>query len=662
MKMEKFTSVIFTLCIAAASVSAQKYASKSKPVEWEDNPKVHPVPPAHGDEPAIWLLNDINLDYRYEGRDINVYYTLHRIIKALDYKGIEMYNKIEISVGSNTRVPLIKARTILPNGKVIEVAKDMMKVTKNEYGQHKVVIAMEGVEKNAEIELLLKEIKPLSLFGGEYFQYTVPVMNTRFELSYPKDLVFEMKGFNGFPESSDALVNNRRHIKVEMDEIPALHTEPHSFYDLYRMRAEYRISYLTDDEEKKRLYTWDNLGRKIYDNNYKTTNKEKSAVNRYLSSIGVLANGNEADNIKKIENDIKNNIILGPDLGEENAGVLDSVITKKTATESSYLRLFAACFTQAGIAHEFGIATDRTEHRLDSKFENWGAMENYVFYFPNQKKFLSPTSIYLRYPFVPDALLTNKAVFCTIPPDGVTSSTLTEIKTIPPTAPTESQSNISAEVSFSKNMETHVAAAYTFSGYAALNLRKDFIFQLNDKRKDVVKRVVSFADNKDEIDDFAVSNENVDNYNTNTPLKIHASVHPGRLLETAGNQYLFKIGEILGRQEELYSNKDRKMPVDLPYPKSVSHTITVNIPAGYKIQNPEALRMHADYVDKDLKPVVGFKSDYTIKSDKKGNKLIVTVTEFYSQLHFSVGDYERYRKVVNTAADFNKVTLLMRKG
>lgn len=657
--MKKLSAFVFTFCVAAVSVSAQKSAQKNRPVEWDDKPTVHPVPPSHGDEPAIWLLNDINMDYRFEGRDINVYYTIHRIIKPLDYKGIEMYNKIEIPVARNTRVPLIRARTILPNGKVIEIAKEMMKVTKDEYGRHKIVIAMEGVEKNAEIEVLVKEIRPLSFFGSESFQYPVTVMNTRFEMSYPKDLVFEMKSFNGFPEAHDTLLNNRRHLKIVMDEIPALRHELHSFYDLYRMRAEYRISYFTDDAEKRRLYTWDNLGRTMYNNHYKITDKEKSAVSKYLTSLGVVPRGDEASNIRKIENGIKNNIVLGPGLGQENEDVLDTIITKKTATESGYCKLFAACFAQAGITHEFGLATDRTEHKLDTKFENWGTLDNYVFYFPNLKKFLSPTSIYLRYPFVPDILLTNKAVFCTIPPDGVTIGTVSEIKTITSPASTESQNNISAEVTFSKNMEAHVAATYSYSGYAAVDLRKDLLFEINDKQKDVVKEVVSFADSKEDIETYSVSNENIE---SSTPLKITANVKTNRLLETAGGQYLFKIGEILGKQEQLYNDKDRKMPVDLDYPQSRNHMITINIPAGFRIKNPEALRMHADYVDKDLKPVVSFTSDYTIKPGKNGNKLIVTVTEVYSQLHFPVSDYEKYRKIVNTAADFNKVTLLMTKG
>ena len=70
--------------------------------------------------------------------------------------------------------------------------------------------------------------------------------------------------------------------------------------------------------------------------------------------------------------------------------------------------------------------------------------------------------------------------------------------------------------------------------------------------------------------------------------------------------------------------------------------------------------MHADYVNREITPVISFNSDYTLVPDKKkGDKLVITVTEFYNQIHFSPNDYERYRKVVNTAADFSKVAILL---
>ena len=663
--MKKIITYIALFSLGTAPVSAQKKLNP-KPVysEWETNPMVHPAPPELKYEPAFFVTNEVTLDYRYEGRSINLYYTLHRIIKVLDNKGIEMFNKIIIPVDHNTRVPLIKARTIMPDGRVYEVAKDMMKVTKDETGRHTVVIAMEGVARDAEVEILVKEIRPGSMFGGMAFQFPVPVLNTRFELSSPDEMIFEEKGFNGFPDAESVVENNRRHIFITKSGIPALHPEPHSFYELYQMRAEYRIVSFVDKNEndKRKLFTCDDFGRTLYNNHCKITDKERATVNRYLSDLGVVTNGKEFENIKKIENGIKNNIVQYVYLPEEKAENLDSIIKNKAATEAGFIKLFSACFNQAGVKNELGMTFDRREHTLDSKFENWGNMENYIFYFPDRKKFLSPTNVFTRYPVVPDEVLNTKGVFCTIPPNGITIGGLSEIKTIKPLGVDESRKNITATVNFTPDMDALVDVTYSYSGYPAADLRKQYSLLPPNKVTDWVRKLLPLSERPEDINKYTVTNEGFDNSFTNKPFEIYASLNAPQLVEQAGSRSLFRLGDVIGGQDELYSKKERKLPLDLMYPYSLNRTITINIPKGYKILNPEAIRMDADYVKNDLNPVIGFKSDYVLKTDKKnGDTLVITVNEFYSQIHFSVAEYEQYRKVFNAAADFNKVILVMDK-
>jgi hypothetical protein len=52
-----------------------------------------------------------------------------------------------------------------------------------------------------------------------------------------------------------------------------------------------------------------------------------------------------------------------------------------------------------------------------------------------------------------------------------------------------------------------------------------------------------------------------------------------------------------------------------------------------------------------------FVSNYTLE----GQTLTVTINEYYKQLYAPLERYEDYRKVVNAAADFNKVTLVLEK-
>jgi Domain of Unknown Function with PDB structure (DUF3857) len=633
---------------------------------WTDKPVMHAVPPQYANEPAIILKQEVDLNYKHEGRSTNVYYSLHRIVKVLDEKGIEWFNKISIPVSHNTRVPLIKARTILPDGTVKDIPKEMIKVTRNEYGMNEIVFAMEAVEKNAEIEILVNEIRPFSFAGSITYQFDVPVLDASLTMSYPKYYEFEEKGYNGFPTAQEEMKNNRRHISVSQTDIPALHKEPGSFYDVNCERAEYRMTrYINEndvDTNKSMMYSSDDLAKDIHNDNYKLSEKDRNTINTYLSNLGVRADNTEEQNIRMIENGIKTGIVLYPDMYENDADNLDSIISRKAATETGLVKLFAACFTQAQISHELGMAGNRHETRYDPKFDNWGDLDNYVFYFPNSGKYLAPDAVYYRYPFVPDAYVASKGVFNMIPARGKLTGPMSEIRTIAPRPAAETQGNISALVSFDDDMNANVDISYSYTGYMAVGWRRSLLTETKKDEKDLVADVVTIADKKDDIVKYSISNEAADNFYKNKPLEITATVKANDLMERAGTQYLLKAGELIGPQTQLYSDKERKLPVDLDYPHTQNRTITINLPKGYKVMNPDALVFHAEYVDKDLHPTTTFTSGYTITSDKvNGDKLVITVNEMYAQLHFPVTDYERYRNVVNTAADFNKVVLVLDK-
>src|ERR1035438_10269759 len=102
-----------------------------------------------------------------------MYKTIHRIIKILDEKGIESFNKMTVPVYPGEIMQTIKARTILKNGTVSEVSKEKMKETKGSDGNNELIFAMDGIEKDAEVELLIYYKKSASMFDKETFQFSI---------------------------------------------------------------------------------------------------------------------------------------------------------------------------------------------------------------------------------------------------------------------------------------------------------------------------------------------------------------------------------------------------------------------------------------------------------------------------------------------------------
>lgn len=644
------------LFAATSLITYTTNAQIFKAEDWDAKPQMHTIDTSFIKAEAVIIDQSVKMEVIQDKVNGSyMYRTLHRIVKVQDEKGIEGFNKMSFPTSENVEIVTLKARTILPDGKIFEVTQDKWKRTKDDDGNAELVFAMEGVEKNAEIELLYCYKRPISFFGSETYQYSIPVMHAGFKMISPKSVIYEGKGYNGFPSTRDTLTDDYRMQTAEKWHIPAIKSESYSFYDLNRMRIDYKVSYLPDDKPNVRVFTWQDLVKRLYENNYTFGEKETRAVKKYLDNIGVSENDAEADKIMKIENGIKKDITYYKEIPDPNAWKLDNIINKKSATETGLNRLFAACFQQAGVNAELGITCNRFQATFDNEFENWNLMEDYVFYFPTQKKFLYPTGIYYRYPFVPSSMISNKGVFCKLTTLGDVSNAIADIRTITPRPYTESHHNVDATVTFNADMETKTDIVYSFAGYSAFGVREAALLLPKDKIKEFVKSIVSICDKPEYLLAYSTENEAVENYSTGKPLLIKASISTPQLTEKAGNKYILKVGDIIGRQDEMYQDNERKLPIDVSYPHSLDRTITIMLPAGYKVLNPETININAELKGDDDKLSCAFHSSYTIES----NKLVIKITEFYSQLHHELKDYEAFRKVINASADFNKVNLLL---
>lgn len=127
-------------------------------------------------------------------------------------------------------------------------------------------------------------------------------------------------------------------------------------------------------------------------------------------------------------------------------------------------------------------------------------------------------------------------------------------------------------------------------------------------------------------------------------------------IESAGDIILFKAGELIGPQSEMYQERDRTMQIVNDFNRGYLRKIKVNIPDGYTIQNPEDLVIKEQVFNDDTL-IYNFLSSYTIE----GQFLEIEIDEFYDKLYFPVEKFEAFRKVINTAADWNKIVLVLQQ-
>lgn len=652
------TSLATAIILASLSAAHKASAQMQYPISWEAKPAIHSLPDKWKKHSAVVLSDQRRLEYRQEAdKSLYVYRTFHRVIRLLDDKGVESFNKFTIPIGKDRKMVTLKARTILPGGKVINVEEAAIKQVQGENGMPQYLFAMDGVEKGAEVELLYTERKPFAVFGGETFQTVIPVLNADFSLIAPGHLLFDFAGYNGYPKAEDSTVSSLHFYHSGNKNLDALEEEEYSNADANKQRIDYKLSYVKGEQTSTRRFTWNELVKDVYEKYETFTPKELKLVTKYLATLEIAAEDDDLAKIQKIEQGMKTGINISDDIPDETYEAFDKIIDKKLTTEKGFARLMAACLTVAGVKHEFGLTASRYDHIIDEDLELWSMLGQFVIYFPKQKMYMAPAATTYRAPFVPNGYLGNKGIFCKTTAIGDLTSAIPDIRSITPLPMDKSASGVEADITFNASMVPMVNMTHNYLGFSAVSLRPVFQFVGKDKEKEVITNILGLKSKEEDISDYKIENKGYKAYYKDKPLKINAMMQAPQLMEKAGPKYLFSVGAIIGVQQEMYKDEERKQPIDVNYCHTLPRTINITIPQGYKVANPGSLRIHVTDKNSEGTETMGFVSDYKIN----GDVLTVNINEFYGQLNYPVSEYGIFRKVINAAADFNKVVLIFQK-
>jgi hypothetical protein len=223
--------------------------------------------------------------------------------------------------------------------------------------------------------------------------------------------------------------------------------------------------------------------------------------------------------------------------------------------------------------------------------------------------------------------------------------------------PDQSQSNIEAHIQLTKSLDTLVIDSKQLqTGYFSNTYRRIFNYNSEEDQKDIIKSMVKHNLKTEKILTSEIVNKEFENITENKPFIFHTKVQAAGMVEKAGNRILVKIGEIIGPQVEMYQEKPRMFPVELPFPHILARKITMEIPAGYRVRNPDDLKLKNVFKENN-EVTMGFESGIEIS----GNTLTVNIVEQYRKTFYTIEQYGPFQKIINAAADFNKIVLVLEK-
>ena len=644
-------------CIAISiAVTALSQTSSYTKVTWDAKPAIHTITEKFRDDAAVFVMEKRRSEFVIEKDGFYMYKTTHRIVHVNNDQGIESFNRVYLPFDEGLDMVDVKARTILPNGKIIELDKTNIKDYKDDDGRTYKIFALEGLEKGCEVEYYYTQKKYPDFFGKDVFSFKLPVMRADFELITPQHLVFECKSYNKFPEGRDTVIDEKRYIDIVDTNIPAAEDEKYTMYRANLRRVEYKLCYNLAKNAKERLFTWNEMAKKAFTIYTTITDKESKKVNDLLSDIGINASQPEKDKIMMIENYLKKNFVPREDAVAEDEDLI-KVIKNKVASNKSYNRLFCALFDKANISYQLVLVGNREDYGIDKNFENWDNAENFLFYFPTQKKYLAPTEIVMRYPWIPPNWAGTNGMFCKVTTLGDFKTALAEIKPVALEDYEKNFVNMDMSIEFAKDFDSLLMTVkHSYGGYAVPGYKAPFAFLPADEQTKFLKDLVKAGTNSENIINSSFENKELEQKDPYKPFVINASVRSAGLVEKAGNKIILKIGEMIGEQVQMYDEKPRQSPVELEFPHALIRHIDFEIPEGYTVKNLNDLNMDVSHKENDV-VTMGFVSNYI----QAGNKVKVTIHEDYRNIYYPIEQYETFKKVINASADFNKVVLVLEK-
>lgn len=647
---------VFIFLLSTLSLQSQEFY---KSYDWEAEPLYDTA--EIKDESLVSTKEKISTEFYFtpDGEFVE-YYLEHKVFFLNSDDAIEEYNKVYLPYDSDANLLVNKARVINPQGKIIDLDESkILSATDDETQRTYKYFAFEGIEKGSFIEYMYVVKRSPSYSGRRIsFQDEFTKKNVEFDLFAPSNLVFKFKSYNGLKEvEEDSIIQNKNHWYFKIPKIDKLEEEPQALFGAARQFIIYAIDANTANNTKD-ITSYGSVAQNVNNfYNVELSKKTTNALKKLLKELNLDESSSPDTKIRAIENYIKTNIYT-TEFSNEKLSNLDNIIDEKVASESGTVKLYVAFLNVLDIKYDIILTCSREFMHFDKEFEANIFLQDILLYFPKTKKYLAPNENESRYGFPPGYLTDTYGLFIKQIKVGDFASAVGKIKKIKPIEASKSTDNMIIDVSFDSDdiTQTTIKLKKSMSGYYGMYLHPLMNIIKPDSKTELVESYAKSLNESVTINDSNIENENPELFGTE-PLIFNLDFSSDVFVEKAGRKYLFKVGELIGSQMELYQEKERVLPLENEFQRTYERTINVAIPEGYSIANLDDINIDNEYV-KDGKVLLSFKSYYELND----NILKITADEYYKINKIPVEIYEEYRTVINSAADFNKITLVLVKN
>ena len=641
----------FILFLFITSTSFAQTVPFFKSYNWELNPK---YTIESSDKDMIAIKDKVVTEFIFENQNLIEYYLEHKILWLNSDDRIEEYTKVYLPSANDASQVVINVRIIKKTGEIIVLDKSRILGSENEKTGIKFnYFSIDAIEKGSIIEYYYVAKRRPKLQGAmvdiesDYDKQTL-----EFDLYAPSNLSFSFKSFN--LETTVKKIENiteKTHWKFSAKDVKAVNNEDKAPYNASIGFIMYKLHENTANNAI--ITSYYNVAQNLFDFYYSTYSElEKKLIHKFAKNFKFDEDLKDENKARIIDLFIKENIYIS----ENDSENLTNVLKTKTANETGVIKLYIALFEKFNVTHEMVLTSNRLLLKFDKDFEATNFLQEFLFYFPASKKYLSPSKFGTRFGFPPPYFMNNFGLFITGYDINGKRKAFSEVKFIEGIPASLSSDEMLIEVNFNTKDLTKntIALERKLNGYYAMNLHPFMnLIQPNRINEVIDQYFVQNSDKNAKVLKREFINEDPSLFGVK-PFVVKFNISSEYFVEKTGDKYLFKLGDLIGPQMEMQQEKKRILPLEAEFNRSYYRTIKIHIPEGYQISNLEDIIIKNSYATKD-KELFIFDSYYTLE----GDILTVTADEHYRETFVAPEIFEAYRTVINSAADFNKVTLIL---
>ena len=634
---------------ASFSVPTRAAGDEWKPVDPSHLALKTPTVEKEADAEALFW--EVRMDDN-DDPDGNLVFNHYIRVKVFTERGRESQSKIDLEYGKifggETRIQDIAARTIKPDGSIVELKKaDIFErtIVKTSGVKYKArSFAMPAVEPGCIIEYRWREIRVRT--SAQYvrlqFQRDIPVQRVTYSV---KPYAYENMSFNSITlhgNPSPWTKEKNGFYKTEMTNMPALHEES-------RMPPENQVKtwmlvYYKTGESVEKLQPekyWSDLGKNFYDRS-KSLMKANDEIKQMAAS---LVEGAKTDDEKisrfyefcryKIKNTTNDASGITPDERaklKENKSPSDT-LKRGMGNGADVDLLFAALANAAGFDARIVLAPDRGDIFFDKALPNayFIQPQNIAVNVSGTWKFYNP-----GYNYIPIGMLRwqeeGQDALISDPKNPVWVKT-------PMSAPEKSLAKRTAKLKLAEDGTLEGDVRLEFTGHQAIERKEDMDEESETQREESLREDIKNQMSAAEISDIKI--ENVTDHEQPLVISYHVRF-PGYAQRTGKRIFLQPAFFQYGRGP-LFATAGRTYPVYFHYPWAENDLVEIAMPKGYALDNADAPAPFGSGNISEYKPSLSVASD--------GSLLVYKRSFFFGgggNLLYPVEAYSRVKQYFDT--------------